>query len=69
MIQTSRSRLRLALGAAVVASMGFGVTQALAEPRTADAGPLVCKSTQVTCRCGLQVVACVSPGSPCPACP
>jgi hypothetical protein len=69
MIQTSRSRLRLALGAAVVASMGFGFTQGLAEPRTADAGPLVCKSTQVTCRCGLQVVACVSPGSPCPACP
>jgi hypothetical protein len=63
-----RSRLHLVLGTAVVASMGFGVTQAVATPRE-DAGPLVCNSTQVTCRCGLQVVACVSPGSPCPACP
>lgn len=68
MSQTSRSRLRLALGAAVVASMGFGVTQAFAAPRE-DAGPLVCSSTQVTCRCGLKVVACVAPGSACPACP
>lgn len=69
MSQASRRRFHLAFAAAVVASMGFGVTQVLAAPRTADAGPLVCKSTQVTCRCGVQVVACVSPGSPCPACP
>lgn len=69
MSQTSRSRIRLAFGAAMVASMGFGVTQAVAKPQPADAGPRTCPTGTVTCRCGIQVVACVAPGSACPHCP
>jgi hypothetical protein len=69
MSQSSRSRIRLAFGAAMVASMGFGVTQAVAKPQAEDAGPRTCPTGTIACTCGVQVVACVSPGQPCPHCP
>ncbi len=69
MSQSSRSRIRLAFGAAIVASMGFGVTQAVAKPQAAEVGPRTCPTGTVACTCGFQIIACVAPGGLCPHCP
>ena len=69
MTHASRRRVRLAFAAAVVASLGFGAAQAVAEPRAEAAAFPTCEWWQNACYCGLELVACVSPGNLCPQCP
>jgi len=51
MSQTFGRKLRVALGAVVCASMGFGVVQVKASPAEGEASRLACGKNQIECWC------------------
>jgi hypothetical protein len=69
MSHTSRRKLQLVFGAAVLASLGFGATPVSAETRSAEESRLVCPITSsVYCYCeeGIEWCQKTRPCRPCP---
>jgi len=68
MSQTFGRKLRMALGAVVCASMGFGVVQVKASPAESEASRLACAPGEIECWCPDFGSYCVW-GTKCPQCP